>query len=138
MAIWAIILVSVWRNMGYYMVIYLAALQGVPRELYEAATVDGANKWKQFLHITLPQLRPTTFFASVMMIISCFKIYDVVAIMTEGGPGRSTKMLVTYIYEEAFTNMKYGIASAISMILLVIVLVVTILQFSMEKRWSND
>ena len=138
MATWAIILVSVWRNMGYYMVIYLAALQGVPRELYEAATVDGANKWKQFLHITLPQLRPTTFFASVMMIISCFKIYDVVAIMTDGGPGRSTKMLVTYIYEEAFTNMKYGIASAISMILLVIVLVVTILQFSMEKKWSSD
>ena len=138
MAIWAIILVSVWRNMGYYMVIYLAALQGVPRELYEAATVDGASKWQQFIHITLPQLRPTTFFASVMMIISCFKIYDVVAIMTDGGPGRSTKMLVTYIYEEAFTNMKYGIASAISMILLVIVLVVTILQFSMEKKWSSD
>ena len=98
MAMWAIVLVSVWRNMGYYMVIYLAALQGVPRELYEAATVDGANKWQQFTNITIPQLQPTTFFASIMMIISCFKIFDVVAIMTEGGPGRSTKMLVYYIY----------------------------------------
>ena len=138
MAMWAIILVSVWRNMGYYMVLYLAALQGIPRELMEAATVDGASKWKQFLHVTLPQLKPTTFFVSVMMVISCFKIYDVVAIMTEGGPGRSTKMLVTYIYDEAFVKIRYGQASAISMVLLVIVLLVTIIQFSSEKKFSND
>ena len=138
MAIWSIILVSVWRNMGYYMVLYLAALQGIPRELMEAATVDGANKWQQFLHVTLPQLKPTTFFVSVMMVISCFKIYDVVAIMTDGGPGRSTKMLVTYIYDEAFVKVRYGQASAISMVLLVIVLLVTIIQFSSEKKFSND
>lgn len=138
MAMWAIILVSVWRNMGYYMVLYLAALQGVPKELLEAATVDGAGKWKQFLHVTLPQLRPTTFFVSVMMMISCFKIYDVVAIMTEGGPGRSTKMLVTYIYDEAFVKIRYGQASAISMILLVIVLIFTMIQFRSEKKFSND
>ncbi len=138
MAMWAIILVSVWRNMGYYMVIYLAALQGVPRELMEAATVDGAGKWKQFFHVTLPQLRPTTFFVSIMMIISCFKIYDVVAIMTDGGPGRSTKMLVTYIYDEAFIKVRYGQASAISMILLLIVLTITLIQFRSEKRFSND
>ena len=138
MAMWSIILVSVWRNMGYYMVLYLAALQGIPRELMEAATVDGANKWQQFLHVTLPQLKPTTFFVSVMMVISCFKIYDVVAIMTEGGPGRSTKMLVTYIYDEAFVKIRYGQASAISMVLLVIVLLITIIQFSSEKKFSND
>ena len=138
MAIWSIILVSVWRNMGYYMVLYLAALQGIPRELMEAATVDGANKWQQFLHVTLPQLKPTTFFVSVMMIISCFKIYDVVAIMTDGGPGRATKMLVTYIYDEAFVKVRYGQASAISMVLLVIVLLITILQFRSEKKFSND
>ena len=138
MAIWSIILVSVWRNMGYYMVLYLAALQGIPRELMEAATVDGANKWQQFLHVTLPQLKPTTFFVSVMMVISCFKIYDVVAIMTDGGPGRTTKMLVTYIYDEAFVKVRYGQASAISMVLLVIVLLVTIIQFSSEKKFSND
>ena len=138
MAIWSIILVSVWRNMGYYMVLYLAALQGIPRELMEAATVDGANKWQQFLHVTLPQLKPTTFFVSVMMVISCFKIYDVVAIMTDGGPGRATKMLVTYIYDEAFIKVRYGQASAISMVLLVIVLLVTIIQFGSEKKFSND
>ena len=138
MAFWAIVLVSVWRNMGYYMVIYLAALQGIPRELYEAATVDGANKWQQFWAITLPQLRPTTFFASIMLIIGCFKIYDTVYIMTEGGPGRATKMLVLYIYQEAFNNYHYGLASAIAMVLLVVVLLVTILQFRMEKRYANN
>ena len=138
MAIWSIILVSVWRNMGYYMVLYLAALQGIPRELMEAATVDGANKWQQFWHVTLPQLKPTTFFVSVMMVISCFKSYDVVAIMTDGGPGRATKMLVTYIYDEAFIKVRYGQASAISMVLLVIVLLVTIIQFGSEKKFSND
>ncbi len=138
MAMWAIVLVSVWRNMGYYMIIYLAALQGVPRELYEAATVDGANKWQQFWSITLPQLRPTTFFASIMLIIGCFKIYDTVAIMTNGGPGRATKMLVIYIFQEAFGSFHYGIASAISMILLVIVLLVTLIQFSLESKYSNN
>ena len=138
MAMWAIILVSVWRNMGYYMIIYLAALQGVPRELYEAATVDGANKAQQFFHVTLPQLRPTTFFASIMLIIGCFKIYDTVAIMTDGGPGRATKMLVLYIFNEAFVNYKYGTASAIAMVLLLIVLIVTVIRFSMEDKYANN
>lgn len=138
MAMWAIILVSVWRSMGYYMVIYLAALQGVPRELYEAATVDGANKWQQFRNVTLPQIKPTTFFCTIMLVIGSFKIYDTVAIMTNGGPGRATKMLVTYIYDVAFNNIKYGQASAIAMVLLVIVLIVTIIQFANEKKFAND
>ncbi len=137
MAIWAVIIVSVWRSMGYYMVIYLAALQGVPRELYEAATVDGANKWQQFTHVTMPQLRPTTFFVSVMLVIGCFKIYDTVALMTGGGPGRATKMLVTYIIDE-FNAAKYGSACAIAMVLLVLVLTVTLIQFRMEKKFSAD
>lgn len=143
LAIWAIIIVSVWRNAGYYMVMYLAGLQGVPAELYEAATVDGANGWQKFRKITMPMLTSTTFFVSIMMIISCFKIYDVVAIMTQGGPGRSTKMLVTYIFELSFggegiaTSAQYGVASAVSMVLLAIVLLVTVIQFRAEKKWVN-
>ena len=137
MAIWAVIIVSVWKSMGYYMVIYLAALQGVPRELYEAATVDGASKWQQFTHVTLPQLSPTTFFVSVMLVIGCFKVYDTVALMTGGGPGRATKMLVTYTIDE-FNAFKYGSACAIAMVLLVLVLTVTIIQFRMEKKFSAD
>lgn len=143
LAIWAIIIVSVWRNAGYYMVMYLAGLQGVPGELYEAATVDGANSWQRFWKVTMPMLTPTTFFVSIMLVISCFKIYDVVAIMTQGGPGRSTKMLVTYIFELSFggegiaTSAQYGVASAVSMVLLVIVLAVTLIQFRAEKKWVN-
>lgn len=143
LAIWAIIIVSVWRNAGYYMVMYLAGLQGVPGELYEAATIDGANAWQRFTNVTMPMLTPTTFFNSIMMVISCFKIYDVVAIMTQGGPGRSTKMLVTYIFELSFggegiaTSAQYGVASAVSMVLLAIVLLVTFVQFRGEKKWVN-
>lgn len=143
LAIWAIIIVSVWRNAGYYMVMYLAGLQGVPAELYEAATMDGANGVQKFTKVTLPMLTPTTFFCSIMMVISCFKIYDVVAIMTQGGPGRSTKMLVTYIFELSFggegiaTSAQYGVASAVSMVLLAIVLLVTFIQFRGEKKWVN-
>lgn len=143
LAIWAIIIVSIWRNAGYYMVMYLAGLQGVPGELYEAATIDGANAWQKFTYVTMPMLTPTTFFNSIMMVISCFKIYDVVAIMTQGGPGRSTKMLVTYIFELSFggegiaTSAQYGVASAVSMVLLAIVLIVTFVQFRGEKKWVN-
>ena len=143
LAIWAIIIVSVWRNAGYYMVMYLAGLQGVPAELYEAATMDGANGWQKFSKVTIPMLTPTTFFVSIMLVISCFKIYDVVAIMTQGGPGRSTKMLVTYIFELSFggegiaTSAQYGVASAVSMVLLAIVLLVTFVQFRGEKKWVN-
>ena len=143
LAIWAIIIVSVWRNAGYYMVMYLAGLQGVPAELYEAATMDGANGWQKFTKVTMPMLTPTTFFVSIMLVISCFKIYDVVAIMTQGGPGRSTKMLVTYIFELSFggegiaTSAQYGVASAVSMVLLAIVLLVTFVQFRGEKKWVN-
>ena len=143
LAIWAIIIVSVWRNAGYYMVMYLAGLQGVPNELYEAATMDGANGWQKFTKVTIPMLTPTTFFCTIMMVISCFKIYDVVAIMTQGGPGRATKMLVTYIFELSFggegiaTSAQYGLASAVSMVLFVIVLTVTFVQFRAEKKWVN-
>ncbi|MDR0396577.1 MAG: sugar ABC transporter permease [Oscillospiraceae bacterium] len=136
-AIWALIIVSVWRNAGYYMVMYLAGLQGVPAELYEAATVDGANGWHKFWKVTFPMLTPTTFFVSIMMTIYCFKIFDVVQIMTEGGPGRSTKMLVNYIYQLAFIDIKYGQASAVAMALFAIVLIITLAQFRIEKKWVN-
>jgi multiple sugar transport system permease protein len=133
----AVILVSVWRSAGYYMVMYLAGLQGVPADLYEAATMDGANPWQKFRKITLPMLTPTTFFVSIMMVISCFKIYDIVAVLTEGGPGRATKMLVSYIYDLSFNQIKYGLASAVAMVLFVIVLSVTVIQFRAERKWVN-
>src|SRR5699024_1669023 len=97
-----VILFSVWKNMGYYMVIYLAGLQGCNPDLNEAAELDGANRWQQFWHITLPQLRPTTFFVVIMLTISGFKVYDQMYMITQGGPGNATMTLVYYIYNVAY------------------------------------
>lgn len=132
-----VILFSVWKNMGYYMVIYLAGLQGTNPELEEAANLDGANKWQIFWNVTLPQLRPTTFFVVIMLTIASFKVYDQMYMITQGGPGDATKTLVYYIYETAFVNTpKYGYASAVAMVLFVLVLIVTIVQFKGSS--SND
>lgn len=130
----AIIIVSVWRNMGYYMILYLAGLQGIPRELYEASSMDGAGKWRQFLNVTVPSLRPTTFFVMIMLTINSFKVFDLVQVMTEGGPGRSTNVLVYQIYNEAFVNFRFGYASAISFVLFIIVLTITVVQFQIDKK----
>lgn len=129
-AMLTVVLFSVWKNMGYYMVIYLAGLQGCNPDLLEAAELDGANKWQQFWHITLPQLRPTTFFVVIMLTINSFKVYDQMYMITQGGPGTATMTLVYYIYNVAFVNTpKYGYASAIAMVLFVLVLIVTLIQF---------
>lgn len=133
-AMLTVVLFSVWKNMGYYMVIYLAGLQGCNPDLNEAAELDGANRWQQFIHITLPQLRPTTFFVVIMLTISGFKVYDQMYMITQGGPGTATMTLVYYIYNVAFVNTpKYGYASAISMVLFVMVLIVTLIQFRSSK-----
>ncbi len=136
-----IIMFSVWKNMGYYMVIYLAGLQGISEDLYEAASLDGANSWQKFIHITVPQLKPTTFFVTIMLTINCFKVYDIVYMLAGGSNGvvnKSAMVLVYYIYEEAFRNWKLGQASAAALVLFAIVLVVTIIQFRGEKNYAND
>ena len=125
-----VIMFSVWKNMGYYMVIYLAGLQGINPDLKEAASLDGANRWHTFWNVTLPQLRPTTFFVVIMLTISSFKVYDQMYMITQGGPGNATITLVYDIYNVAFVNTpKYGYASAISMVLFVLVLIITLIQF---------
>lgn len=136
-AMLTVILFSVWKNMGYYMVIFLAGLQGVNPELYEAASLDGANKWQQFRNVTVPQLAPTTFFVTIMVVIQSFKVYNEVYMITQGGPGTSTLVLVYQIYNEAFVGTpEYGYASAISMVLFIMVLIVTLIQFRGEKKYS--
>lgn len=128
-----VILFSVWKFMGYYMIIYLAGLQGVNPDLYEAASLDGANAWQRFWYVTLPQLRPTTFFVTVMLTIQCFKVYDIFLMITNFGPGGKTRVLVGYIYDMAFTSRNFDYASAIAMVLFVLVLIVTLVQFRGEK-----
>lgn len=133
----AIILTSVWRDLGYYMVIYLAGLQTIPAEQHEAAEMDGANGWQRFRHVTLPGLRPTTFFVLIMLTISSFKVFDLVQVMTDGGPGRSTLVLSQLIFREGITEGRFGYSSAISMVLFAIVLTVTLIQFRLQKRWER-
>jgi multiple sugar transport system permease protein len=119
------------------MIIYLAALQGIPRELYEAARIDGASSWQSFLKVTVPLLTPATFFVTMMLTISCFKVFDLIYVMTGGGPGRATNVLVFTIYDSAFVSFEYGYSSAIAMALFMIVLAITLLQFRMEKKWVS-
>lgn len=133
----AVILMSVWKQVGYYTVIYLAGLQGIPEHLYEAATIDGANSWQKFKYITLPMLSPTTFLISILLVISSFKVFDQIVIMTDGGPGRATNVLVYYIYYQAFGLFRFGYASAMATVLFAIVLIITIIQFRLENKWVN-
>jgi len=133
-----IVMFSVWKDVGYYMVIYLAGLQGISGELYEAASLDGASSWQSFRYITWPQLKPTTFFVMIMLTINGFKVYDRVMLITDGGPGMTTLVLVQHIYETAFQQSRFGYASAMAMILFLLVLVVTIIQFRGEKNYAND
>jgi multiple sugar transport system permease protein/alpha-1,4-digalacturonate transport system permease protein len=130
----AVIITSVWRDMGYYMVLYLAGLQSIPEEYYEAARMDGANAWHRFWHITLPCLRPTTFFVLVMLTIQSFKILDLIQVMTEGGPGRSTLVLSQLVYREGIVEGNFGYSSAVALVLFVIVLSVTVIQFRLNER----
>jgi multiple sugar transport system permease protein len=130
-----VVMASVWRGAGYYMLIYLAALQGIPAILYEAAEIDGAGAWQKFRYVTVPMLTPATFFISIMLTISCFKVFDLILVMTNGGPGRATNVLVFYTYNTAFRQFKFGYSSAIAMVLFALVMGITIIQFLMEKRW---
>lgn len=132
-----LILFSVWKYMGYYMVIYLAGLQGISAELYEAGNLDGANTWQKFCYITWPQLRSTTFFVVVMLTINCFKVYDIAVMLAGGGDGKlstSATVLVYYIYQNAFNYWDLGYSSTIAMVLFVMVLIVTLVQFRYEKK----
>lgn len=133
-AMFTVILFSVWKYMGYYMVIYLAGLQGINAELYEAASLDGVNIWQKFRYVTLPQISNTTFFILIMLTIQCFKVYDIVFMLTQGGPGTATLVMVYDIYNKAFISWKLGLASAEAMVLFVMVLVVTIVQFRYEAK----
>ncbi|VXB36819.1 Carbohydrate ABC transporter membrane protein 1, CUT1 family [Microbacterium sp. 8M] len=130
----AVIITGVWRDMGYYMVLFLAGLQAIPNEYYEAASVDGAGGWRKFWSITLPSLRPTTFLVLVLLSVSSFKVFDLIFVMTQGGPGRATLVLSQLIYQDGIINGQFGYASAISLVLFVIVLVVTVFQFRIQQR----
>jgi ABC-type sugar transport system permease subunit len=137
LAMWAIIFAYLWQDMGYNLVIFIAALQGIPHEFKEAAVVDGANVWQIFWRITLPLLRPTLLFVCVMTMLSSFQVFDIFQIMTGGGPQDQTRVLVLDIYLNAFRFQRMGWAGAVSMVLFFIILVVTIAQMRLLRtQWE--
>ncbi|MBN2625322.1 MAG: sugar ABC transporter permease [Spirochaetales bacterium] len=131
----AVMVTSIWKQLGFNMLLFLAGLQGIPSTYYEAAEIDGAGKWTQFSRITVPLLSSTTFFVVVMSIINSFQVFDQVFIMTEGGPARSTSVLVHYLYQNAFEYFKMGNASAIAYILFFLVFLITMLQMKFSDNW---
>ena len=131
----AVMIVTVWKWSGYYMIIFLAGLQGIPKQLYEASEVDCASGLTKFFHITLPLLSPTTFLILILLIINSFQVFDLINIMTEGGPGRATNVLVYRIYQEGFKYMHFGYASAEAYFLFAIILIITGIQFRGQKKW---
>lgn len=136
-AMFAIVIVSVWKSVGFYMIILLAGLQGIPAYLYESAIIDGAGAWNRTRYITLPMLSPTIFMVTILAVINSFQVFDLVSVMTNGGPGRATNVLVYRIYQEAFVNLNVGYASAMAAVLFIIVFVITTLQFGFEKKWVH-
>ncbi|WP_422768757.1 carbohydrate ABC transporter permease [Plantactinospora sp. WMMC1484] len=130
----AVIIVGTWRYMGYYMLLFLAGLQTIPAQLYEAAQIDGATAWQRFVHVTIPGLRHTTFFVTVILTIESFKVFDLILVMTEGGPGQSTLVLSQYIYQKGFMENQFGYASAVSIVLFALCFGVTVVQFLINKR----
>ncbi len=130
----SIIIVSVWKSVGYYTLIILAALQSIPKDIYEAADLDNAPKIRQFFKITLPMISPQLFFLLIVMTIDSFKVFETVRVMTSGGPNFSTNVLVYYIYDNAFINMKLGYAAAAGMVLLVIIGLITIVYFKLLAK----
>lgn len=124
----AIVIISIWKSVGYWMVIFLAGLQGVPGEFLEAASVDGAGAWRRFWHITLPMLRPTVLFVCVIGVINAFQVFTPIYLLTRGGPAGASRVLPLLIYENAFTYLKMGYATSLSVILFVILMALTLLQ----------
>ncbi|MBD2774116.1 carbohydrate ABC transporter permease [Iningainema tapete] len=130
-----LIILSVWKQLGFNMVVFLAGLQAIPESRYEAAELDGANAWQQFWHVTLPGLRPTLIFATVTTVIFTLRSFEQVYVITGGGPINSTNLLVYYIYQEAFNQFDFGYAAAAATVLLAVTLVLVYLQL---KTWGEE
>jgi multiple sugar transport system permease protein len=133
----SVIIMTIWRGLGYSMILFLAGLQGIPQEYYEAATIDGASRWQLFRRITLPLLSPTTFFVIILSMIGSFQVFEATYIMTQGGPYYATYTMVLLIFNQGFLWFRMGYASALAYILFAIILAVTLVQIKFEGRWVH-
>ncbi|MBO1739174.1 carbohydrate ABC transporter permease [Leifsonia sp. TF02-11] len=129
----SVVIVAIWLRVGFNMIIYLAGLQSISPELYEAARIDGASKWQQFRSVTVPLVGPSTFFLLIMNVIASFQVFDLIFVMTGGGPGNSTSVLVTYAYRNGFQIREQGYGAAIGIVILLITLVFTFVQWKTSR-----
>jgi multiple sugar transport system permease protein len=134
LAMWAVIIMSIWKGLGFIMVVYLAGLQAIPQEYYEAAEVDGASAWQKLRHITIPLLAPTTFFLVIISVIGSFQVFTQIFVMTQGGPAQRTTTIVYLIYTTAFRFFRMGYASALAYLLFGMIFVFTLLQMRYYTR----
>ncbi len=131
----AVIIVTIWRSLGFNMIIYLAALQEIPKEINDAAAIDGANEIQKFFHITIPLVSPSIFFTLITSLISSFQSFDLVYNMTNGGPARATYLVGYYIWEQAFKYLHMGYGAAIAFVLFLAILILTLIQWLLRRRW---
>jgi multiple sugar transport system permease protein len=134
-ALLSVVVVQVIKNVGLNMVLFLAALQGVPRQLYEAAELDGANAWVRFLRITMPLISPTILLTSIITVVGSLQVFAQIAVLTQGGPGMSTTVLVYYLYQQAFQFRHFGYGATLSVLLFLIVAALTLVQWRMRRKW---
>ena len=130
-----VLLVYVWQNFGFTFLLFIGGVAAIPKEVYEASSIDGVTGWRQFRHITLPLVSPTMLVASVMAIISALQIFDQPYVLTRGGPGNETRTAVMVIYESAFQQLEFGLASAIGIVLTLLIMLVTAVQFKLSQRY---
>jgi multiple sugar transport system permease protein len=134
-AMFSVIVVSIWKSMGYGMIILLAGLQGIPDSLYDSADIDGASRFTKFLHITFPLLSPISFFVIVLSVIGAFRTFDIIFVMTGGGPGYSTSVYMFTLWQEAFHYFRMGYASAMGFVLFIIICTITVAQWKISEKW---
>ena len=137
-AMTSIVIMDVWKNTGFFMIILIAALQGVPRPIMDAASMDGASAWRRFSRITLPFISPVLFFCIVFASIGALQVFESIMILTGGGPGDSTRSLSIYLVDEAFGSFELGYAAAVSVIMMILVLIITIIQIVGSRRWVRE
>lgn len=136
-AMLAVIIVTVWKSLGYAMIFYITALEKVPKELYEANALDGANSWQRFRDVTLPCISPTTFFLVIITMVNSLQAYDQIQILTQGGPSGSTRTLLYMYYQLGFEEFNMGQATAVAMILILITVMLSLIQFVVSKKWVH-
>ena len=136
-AMLSVIIVTVWKSLGYAMIFYLSALEKVPEELYQASALDGAKPWRQFLDMTLPGISPTTFFLMIITMVNSLQAYDQIQILTQGGPSGSTRTLLYMYYQLGFQEFKMGQATATAVIMIIITVILSLAQFTASKKWVH-